>query len=65
MKCDISRGWFADLSSELSLEAPTVADGPPPAWRAAVRTAAFGWIELLARRQYGLLADRTGWGSAG
>ena len=34
---------------------------PPPAWRTAVRTAAFGWVELLARRQYGALADRSGW----
>ncbi len=34
--------------------------GPPAAWRTAVRTAAFGWVELLARRQYALLAQRCG-----
>ena len=34
---------------------------PPPAWRTAVRTAAFGWVELLARRQHAGLADRSGW----
>ena len=26
--------------------------GPPPAWRTAVRTAAFGWVELLAGRSH-------------
>ena len=34
--------------------APTTPDAsrsfPPPAWRTAVRTAAFGWVELLTRR---------------
>lgn len=33
----------------------------PKAWRTAVRTAAFGWVELLAGRRYGVLAERTGW----
>ena len=43
-------------------EAPAAARvGPPPAWRTAVRTAAFGWVELLARRSYAALADRSGW----
>ncbi len=42
--------------------APTVGPvGPPPAWRTAVRTAAFGWVELLARRSYPVLVERTGW----
>jgi superfamily II RNA helicase len=46
--------------------APSVGPvGPPAAWRTAVRTAAFGWVELLARRQYAVLAmrcgDRLGW----
>lgn len=42
--------------------APSVGPpGPPPAWRTAVRTAAFGWVELLARRSYPALAERTGW----
>ena len=45
-------------------EAPAVGPpGPPAAWRTAVRTAAFGWVELLARRSWAALADRTGWGS--
>ena len=35
--------------------------GPPAAWRTAVRTAAFGWVELLAARSYATLADRSGW----
>ncbi len=35
--------------------------GPPPAWRTAVRTAVFGWVELLARRSYEALAERSGW----
>ncbi|MGB8861202.1 MAG: DUF3516 domain-containing protein, partial [Ilumatobacteraceae bacterium] len=43
-------------------EAPSIGRiGPPPAWRTAVRTAAFGWVELLARRSYGALAERSGW----
>ena len=37
--------------------------GPPPAWRTAVRTAVFGWVELLARRSYDALAERSGWES--
>jgi hypothetical protein len=41
--------------------ASPAAAGPPRAWRTAVRTAAFGWVELLARRAYGALAERTGW----
>ena len=46
----------------LAPEAPDVGRaGPPPAWRTAVRTAAFGWVELLARRSYAPLADRSGW----
>ena len=42
---------------------PAAAVGPPRAWRTAARTAAFGWVELLAARRYALLADRTGWTS--
>ena len=34
---------------------------PPPAWRTAVRTAAFGWVDLLAARGYAALAERSGW----
>jgi Domain of unknown function (DUF3516) len=37
--------------------------GAPKAWRTAVRTAAFGWVELLARRSYEPLAARSGWAS--
>ncbi|MBI4933881.1 MAG: DUF3516 domain-containing protein [Actinobacteria bacterium] len=35
--------------------------GPPAAWRTAVRTAMFGWVELLARRAYNVLGERCGW----
>jgi hypothetical protein len=44
--------------------APTAPDArpfPPAAWRTAVRTAAFGWVELLATRAYPALAERSGW----
>ena len=34
---------------------------PPKAWRTAVRTAVFGWVELLSRRAYDTLAARVGW----
>ena len=37
------------VHDHLALEAPPAERvGPPPAWRTAVRTAAFGWVELLA-----------------
>lgn len=43
-------------------EAPLATrSGPPPAWRTALRTAMFGWVELLAARNYSTLADRGGW----
>jgi Domain of unknown function (DUF3516) len=35
--------------------------GPPKAWKTAVRTAAFGWVELLALKRHDRLADRSGW----
>jgi hypothetical protein len=38
--------------------------GPPAAWRTAVRTAAFGWVDLLARRAHAALAERCGWSAA-
>ena len=38
--------------------------GPPAAWRTAVRTAAFGWVELLAARNHGALGLRCGWSEA-
>jgi len=40
---------------------PAPVPGPPAAWRTVVRTAAFGWVELLARRAHPALAERTGW----
>ena len=50
------------VHEHLAPVAPTVGPpGPPPAWRTAVRTAAFGWVELLARRSYPVLVERTGW----
>ena len=50
------------VHDHLAPEAPTATrTGPPAAWRTAVRTAAFGWVELLAARSYAALADRCGW----
>lgn len=50
------------VHDHLAIEAPTaVRSGPPPAWRTAVRTAAFGWVELLATRSYVTLSERCGW----
>jgi superfamily II RNA helicase len=50
------------VHEHLAPETPTLGgSGPPPAWRTAVRTAAFGWVELLSRRANGLLAERCGW----
>ena len=47
------------------LEAPLSArSGPPPAWRTAVRTAMFAWVELLAARADTTLELRTGWPAA-
>ena len=39
---------------------PMIVAGPPRAWRTTVRTAAFGWVSLLARRAYMALAERAG-----
>ena len=49
------------LHDHLEPDAPLVVTGPPAAWRTAVRTAAFGWVELLAARAWPVLAERTGW----
>lgn len=50
------------LHEHLVPDAPDVAPaGPPAAWRTAVRTAAFGWVELLAARAHAALAERSGW----
>jgi hypothetical protein len=52
----------APVHDHLAPEAPTVDRAwPPAAWRTAVRTAAFGWVELLATRSWTTLAERTGW----
>ncbi len=48
------------VHDHVPVEAPAAA-GPPRAWRTAVRTAAFGWVELLAAGAYDELARRTGW----
>ncbi|MFM7685822.1 MAG: DUF3516 domain-containing protein, partial [Actinomycetota bacterium] len=42
-------------------EALTALAGPPAAWRTAVRTAVFGWVDLLARQGHEALAERSGW----
>ncbi len=50
------------VHDHLEPDAPTATrTGPPAAWRTAVRTAAFGWVEQLAARSYTALADRSGW----
>jgi superfamily II RNA helicase len=50
------------VHDHLAPEAPSAARPfPPPAWRTAVRTAAFGWVDLLAARADGALAERSGW----
>lgn len=50
------------LHEHLVPDAPDVAPaGPPAAWRTAVRTAAFGWVELLAARAHAALSERSGW----
>ena len=52
----------APVHDHLALDAPSVAPaGPPAAWRTAVRTAAFGWVELLAAKSYVTLSQRCGW----
>ncbi len=52
----------APAHDHLAPEAPvSVRRWPPDAWRTAVRTAAFGWVELLAARATSALAERTGW----
>lgn len=53
------------VHDHLAPEAPgSVAVWPPAAWRTALRTAAFGWVELLAHRAHGPLAERCGWDEA-
>ena len=52
----------APAHDHLAPEAPVSARRwPPDAWRTAVRTAAFGWVELLAARATSALAERTRW----
>ena len=52
----------APAHDHLAPEAPvSVRRWPPDAWRTAVRTAAFGWVELLAARATSALAERTTW----
>jgi superfamily II RNA helicase len=49
----------------VTYEAPTAPgpQGPPRAWRTAVRTAMFAWVEMLARHAYDQLGARTDWPS--
>lgn len=35
--------------------------GPPASWKTTVRTAVFGWVELLAAMNHETLAQRCGW----
>ncbi len=53
------------VHDHLAPESPVAARvWPPPAWRTALRTAAFGWVDLLASRSYATLAERSGWSAA-
>jgi superfamily II RNA helicase len=49
----------------VTYEAPTAPgpQGPPRAWRTAIRTAMFAWVEMLARHAYDQLGARTEWPS--
>ena len=47
-----------EVSEHHAIAAPKVASGPPPAWRTSIRTAAFGWVELLARKAYPTFGER-------
>ena len=50
------------VHDHLAPDAPTaLRSGPPAAWKTTVRTAVFGWVELLATRRYAVLAERSGW----
>jgi superfamily II RNA helicase len=71
---DLIRATDASLLEEYRLlsggpvvtyEAPTAPGplGPPRAWRTAVRTALFAWVEMLARHAYDQLGARTEWPS--
>ena len=52
----------APVHDHVAVSAPAAGPaGPPAAWKTAVRTAAFGWVQLLAARRYPALAERTGW----
>ncbi|MDP2289975.1 MAG: DUF3516 domain-containing protein [Actinomycetota bacterium] len=53
------------VHDHLAPESPAAARvWPPPAWRTALRTAAFGWVDLLASRSHAALAERSGWSVA-
>ena len=47
-----------EVAEHHAIAAPKVASGPPPAWRTSVRTAAFGWVEILARQAYPTFCER-------
>ncbi len=51
-----------EAAERLEQAAPDVGGAAiPRAWRTAVRTAAFGWVEMLAARAHESLATRCGW----
>jgi hypothetical protein len=55
----LSGGEVADHATPEALAiAPT---GPPASWKTVVRTAVFGWVELLAAMNHEALAQRCGW----
>jgi superfamily II RNA helicase len=58
----LSGGEVIDRAAPEALDTLAVAPaGPPSSWKTTVRTAVFGWVELLARMNHEILAQRSGW----
>lgn len=52
-----------EITERTERDAPTVASvpRPPAAWKTTLRTAVFGWVELLATHRDDEFAERSGW----
>jgi superfamily II RNA helicase len=58
----LSGGEVIDRAAPEALDTLAVAPtGPPASWKTTVRTAVFGWVELLAAMNHETLAQRCGW----
>jgi len=58
----LSGGEVLDREAPEALDALAVVPaGPPASWKTTVRTAAFGWVELLAAMNHETLSQRCGW----